>query len=171
MNSPPGMDPEATYKFVDIIEVPTDEIEDQEEKNSSENDDDLMASVNDANWPDPIPVNGPNSNLNMGGLLESVNSMVPKKWLDPEKNSAYSREFGTYIGRFQPRAHGISGMVRKHHLSLLGNAPNYLVGCVIQKRIRTRHFLTQKIVLCANVHWITMMVERGDTTYYIHPRE
>ena len=130
MNSPPGMDPEATYKFVDIIEVPTDEIEDQEEKNSSENDDDLMASVNDANWPDPIPVNGPNSNLNMGGLLESVNNMVPKKWLDPEKNSAYSREFGTYIGRFQPRAHGISGMVRKHHLSLLGNAPNYLCSWV-----------------------------------------
>ena len=136
MNSPPGMDPEATYKFVDIIEVPTDEIEDQEEKNSSENDDDLMASVNDANWPDPIPVNGPNSNLNMGGLLESVNSMLPKKWLDPEKNSAYSREFGTYIGRFQPRAHGISGMVSRS--SLLDNAPNYLVfGCVIQKKIRT----------------------------------
>ena len=110
MNSPPGMDPEATYKFVDIIEVPTDEIEEETTEN-----DDIMASVNDANWPDPIPVNGPNSNLNMGGLLDSVNSMsIPKKWLDPEKNSAYSREFGTYIGRFQPRAHGISGMVRTH---------------------------------------------------------
>ena len=108
MNSPPGMDPEATYKFVDIIEVPTDEIEEETTQ------DDLMA-VNDANWPDPIPVNGPNSNLNMGGLLDSVNS-IPKKWLDPEKNSAYSREFGTYIGRFQPRAHGISGMVRWRHI-------------------------------------------------------
>ena len=36
------MDPDATYKFVDIIEVPTDEIEESTE-------DDILA-VNDANW-------------------------------------------------------------------------------------------------------------------------
>ena len=43
------MDPEATYKFVDIIEVPTDEIEEETTEN-----DDIMASVNDANWPDDL---------------------------------------------------------------------------------------------------------------------
>ena len=91
------MNPDATYKFVDIIEVPTDEIEYTTE-------DDIL---DDSNWPPPIPVNGPNSNLNMGGLLNSI----PWKPLE-EKNSAYSRDFGTFIGRFRPKAHSISGLVR-----------------------------------------------------------
>ena len=99
------MDPEATYKFVDIIEVPTDEIED----NSNQNDEDLLG-VDERNWPPPIPVNGPNSNLNTGGLLNGISNGMPSKWLE-EKASAYSRDFGTFIGRIQPRAHGISGQV------------------------------------------------------------
>ena len=105
LNGPPGMDPEATYKFVDIIEVPTDEIED----NSNQNDEDLLG-VDERNWPPPIPVNGPNSNLNTGGLLNGISNGMPSKWLE-EKASAYSRDFGTFIGRIQPRAHGISGQV------------------------------------------------------------
>ena len=39
------MNPDATYKFVDIIEVPTDEIEYTTE-------DDIL---DDSNWPPPIP--------------------------------------------------------------------------------------------------------------------
>ena len=66
--------------------------------------------VNDANWPQPIAVNGPNSNLNTGGLLNTLNSITNNKWL-PEKKSSYTKDFGSFIGRFRPRAHGITGNV------------------------------------------------------------
>jgi len=113
LNSPPGSDPEATYKFVEVIEVPTDEIEQQEveEEDTMDLGDDLSA-VNDANWPPPIPINGPNSDnsLNMKGLLNTI----PNKWLDNDKKSAYTKDFGTFVGRLMPLAHGISGLVTLH---------------------------------------------------------
>ena len=100
-SAPNGRDPKATYKYVDIVEIPTDEIsENYDEEN-------ITSLVNDANWPQPIPVNGPNSNLNTGGLL---NTITNSRWLE-EKKSAYTKDFGTFIGRFRPRAHGISGLV------------------------------------------------------------
>ena len=70
----------------------------------------LAFLVNDANWPQPIAVNGPNSNLNTGGLLNTLNSITNNKWL-PEKKSSYTKDFGSFIGRFRPRAHGITGHV------------------------------------------------------------
>lgn len=99
-----NMDPRATYKYVDIVEIPTDEIINDE--------DNITAIVNDANWPQPIPVNGPNSNLNTGGLL----STITNKWLE-DKMSAYTKDFGTFIGRFRPRAHGIAGLVSETFIS------------------------------------------------------
>ena len=92
------------YKYVDIVEIPTDEM-------GGNNDvDNLTSIVNDANWPRPIPVNGPNSNLNTGGLLNTLKSITNNKWLD-KKKSSYTKDFGSFIGRFSPRAHGISGLV------------------------------------------------------------
>ena len=92
------------YKYVDIVEIPTDEM-------GGNNDvDNLTSIVNDANWPQPIPVNGPNSNLNTGGLLNTLKSITNNKWLD-KKKSSYTKDFGSFIGRFSPQAHGISGLV------------------------------------------------------------
>ena len=102
---PSGPDNRATYQFVDIQEVPQDEILKQDRNNVEE--DELNSILNDKNWPQPIPVNGPNSNLNTGGLLNKI----ANKWLE-DKKSAYSKDFGTFIGRMSPRAHQISGLVR-----------------------------------------------------------
>ena len=101
-----NMDPRASYKYVDIVEIPTDEIINDQNTIQLEDEDNITAIVNDANWPQPIPVNGPNSNLNTGGLL----STITNRWLE-DKKSAYTKDFGTFIGRFRPRAHGISGLV------------------------------------------------------------
>ena len=94
------------YKYVDIVEIPQDEIIGR----NGDNVENLTSIVNDANWPQPIPVNGPNSNLNTGGLLNTLNTLSQNKWLT-ERKSAYTKDFGTFIGRFRPRAHGISGLV------------------------------------------------------------
>ena len=90
----------------------------------------LAFLVNDANWPQPIAVNGPNSNLNTGGLLNTLNSITNNKWL-PEKKSSYTKDFGSFIGRFRPRAHGITGNVSiNFKIKYLANKKiTALVGC------------------------------------------
>ena len=107
--SPSGPDDRATYQFVDIQEIPQDEILNSEQNRNNDNEEDEFSSLlNDKNWPQPIPVNGPNSNKNIGGLLNKI----ANKWLE-DKKSAYSKDFGTFVGRMSPRAHQISGLVSK----------------------------------------------------------
>ena len=113
--SPSGPDDRATYQFVDIQEIPQEEILNNEQNRNNDNEeDDISALLNDKNWPQPIPVNGPNSNKNIGGLLNKI----ANKWLE-DKKSAYSKDFGTFVGRMSPRAHQISGLVSKKSSQLV----------------------------------------------------
>ena len=46
-------------------------------------------------------------NVNLQGMLKSIKQNERKLNSQP-----YTRDFGTYIGRFRPRSRGISGSVR-----------------------------------------------------------
>ena len=46
-------------------------------------------------------------NLNLNQLLKKI------KQNEKKMKSTYTREFGTYIGRFRPRSNGISGSVSR----------------------------------------------------------
>lgn len=45
-------------------------------------------------------------NVNLMGILNNIKNNERKLNSQP-----YTRDFGTYIGRFRPRSHGISGSV------------------------------------------------------------
>ena len=46
-------------------------------------------------------------NINLSKMLEIINRKEQKM------KSTYTRDFGTYIGRFRPRSNGISGSVSR----------------------------------------------------------
>ena len=48
-------------------------------------------------------------NVNLQGMLKSIKQNERKLNSQP-----YTRDFGTYIGRFRPRSRGISGSVSKN---------------------------------------------------------
>ncbi len=58
---------------------------------------------------DGVPASVPVNLKNNGAPGGTINPF--SRWLNDRK-STYTRDFGTFIGRFRPHAHGISGLVR-----------------------------------------------------------
>ena len=52
------------------------------------------------------------ANINLQSILNSIATAEKAK-------STYTRDFGTYIGRLQPHAHGISGTVSSNNLEIM----------------------------------------------------
>ena len=66
--------------------------------------------------PSKVEIHSPSDNTKPSPgsqiYLKVLLNKIANKWLE-DKKSAYSKDFGTFVGRMSPRAHQISGLVSK----------------------------------------------------------